>query len=400
MASTADVLIVGAGIIGASIASSLARRGTSVLILDPAPASGSSLGNAGLVVPSYATPMSTPANLKEGVTSLRSDHSAVTFGRPLTAATLSWLPRFAAQCRPGRVARDTKILVESAQRSMELYKKLAAEDGLNLGLREQGWLWLATQPNTRQALPTVMKALSQAGGKGRVVTRAEALEIEPGLSPDIEGGIWFPHEGVLDPEKATRIFLQDACQHGAQLLRESVQSVERHGNFIAAVHTNRQRLQAKQLVMATGAASREAGKLFGISVPIEPGYGWSLTFADPQGSLQRPLMGMEDHVVVSPIPGRIRLTGGMQFGGKKLTHPPQREIQRLVDATRRFFPTLEELELETTWFGARPMTPSGVPVVKRIKGSNLVVAAGHGPLGVTLAPSTAQDVTNMLLVES
>lgn len=394
----ADVAIIGAGIIGAGVASALSRRGLDVILLDPTPGLGSSLGNAGLVVPSYATPMSTPGNLWEGIRSFGSDAAPVAFARPLGLETIKWLAGFAAACRPARVKRDTELLHGLATRSLDRYVQLR-DEGLDLGVREQGWLWLSTGEGNLESLHNSAGRMREAGATCEVVDRAAASELQSGLGERVSSGVWFPNEAFLDPAEATRRWMQDATEHGAQVIREQVIGAERDGNSLTSVRTATRTVSAKQFVLATGATSREVGKLLGVNIPIEPGYGWSVTLDDPEGTVDRALMGMEDHVVISPLPGRVRITGGMRFGGLGGNNPRDSDIKALRDHAQAVVPALSGLKEESRWQGARPMTASGVPIIKRIGQGNLIVAAGHGPLGITLAPTTVDSTVDMIQQE-
>ena len=393
-----DVAIIGGGIIGSGLASSLSRSGLNVVVIDPTPGQGSSLGNAGLIVPSYSTPMSTPANLWEGVRSFGSEHSAVTFARPMGIETLKFLAKFTASCRPGRVKRDTAKLHSMATRSLQRYLDLQ-DDGLDLGVQVQGWLWLSSQQNNFSQLEADSTRMQSAGATCEVVGRDQALELQPELDSGVSGGIWFSKEAFLDPQEASRRWLADAVSYGAKVLKTSVTGFRKSGSRISELITAQGSVTAKQVVLATGADSRTVGKLLDVNIPVEPGYGWSATLADPQSKVTRALMGMEDHVVISPMPGRVRITGGMRFGSFGGSVPADKDIDQLRTQASRVVPALAALEELDRWQGARPMTPSGVPIIERRGHENLVVAAGHGPLGVTLAPVTV-DIAGQLVQES
>lgn len=393
--ANADVLIVGGGIVGAGLASTLSRRGLDVVLVDPHVGEGASAGNAGMVVPSYATPMSTPENLGTAVRSLGSRSAAVNFGWPLGVRTLGWMGRFALTCRPRRVKRDTAVLHRLASESLDLYRQMR-DEGLDLGVRECGWLWLTTSQE-QSSLSRTIRGLRQAGAICEQMGADEVHEVQSGLGPSVAGGVWFPHESVLDPAKATSTLLDDAVEHGARIVREEVGGVHREGNGVAAVRAGGHVLSAEQFVVAAGAASRDVGRLFGVRVPIEPGYGWSVTLDDHAGVLRHALMSVEDHVVISPLPGRVRVTGGMQFGGRGGRRPRSGDIRDLRRAAETVMPSLGALPEESRWQGARPMTASGLPIVRRAGATNIVVAAGHGPLGMTLAPSTVRTAARELL---
>lgn len=388
------VLVVGGGIVGSATALALARAGYQTTVVDPAPGAGASAGNAGLVVPSYATPMSTPANLGAGLRALGGGGGGPALALPLGPATASWLVRFALACRPGRVRRDTVRLHRLAQESHEAYYRLQSE-GLDLRLRRAGWLWVTTRGSAGRLAADAAR-LRAAGATCDVVDADGVRALEPAVGGPARAGLWFPDESVVDPSRACAALLGAAVEGGAVVRATSVLEVDRREGRVRSVLTGQGRLEVDHVVLATGASTRAVGRMFGVRAPVEPGYGWSLTLAGG-GVVQRALMDLDDHVVISPFGDAVRVTGGMEFGGRPGASPRPEALQHLRDVATRLVPRLAELEEVRSWRGARPMTPSGVPVVGRRRGTaNVVVAAGHGPLGVTLAPSTAAGVLAVL----
>ncbi|HYH35096.1 MAG TPA: FAD-dependent oxidoreductase [Nocardioides sp.] len=389
------VVVVGAGIIGAAVARDLAASGRRVTVLDTSPGTGSTAGNAGLVVPSYATPMSTPENLLAGLRSLGRPSAPLTFALPLGPATVGWLLRFVLACRPARVRRDTAELHRLARWSHDAYHAMQ-RDGLDLGLRRAGWLW-ASSVEPPDGLRRTAERLRRAGATCEVLDAPGARALEPGLGDVVTSGLWFPEESVLDPGRASAALLADAVARGARLRTEKVVGVERRGRRVHAVRTDHGVIEAERFVLATGARVRGTARLFGLRVPVQPGYGWSVTLGGGRDVVQHALMDLERHVVISPMGDQVRITGGMEFGGRPGSPPRSAALEHLREAGFTLVPGLRRLEQVDAWRGARPMTPSGLPVVGRRRGApNVVVAAGHGPLGITLAPSTARRVVEVL----
>jgi len=390
-----QVVVIGGGIIGVSAARELVLAGHEVTLVDEGVAAGSSAGNAGLLVPSYATPMSTPQNLLAGVSSFGREGSPLTLSAPVRPSTAAWLARFALACRPGRVRRDTARLLELARWSHDAYHRLQ-DEGLDLGLRRSGWLWTSTAAEPA-ALRRTASRLRAAGAVCEVVDAEGAHALEPGLAQDVRAGIWFPEESVLDPATATRALFDDARRHGVRWEPARVLGCRRSAGRVQAVRTTRGDVEADHVVIATGADTRAVGRLFGLRVPIEAGYGWSVTLRDDVGVLAHPLLDVERHVVISPLRGQVRITGGMELGGRPGSTPRPQDVQRLQEVGRALVPALGGLEQVAAWRGARPMTASGLPLVEGARGlAGVTVAAGHGPLGMTLAPSTARRVVQQV----
>ncbi|WP_232665217.1 NAD(P)/FAD-dependent oxidoreductase [Pseudonocardia sp. TRM90224] len=392
-----DVAVVGAGIVGAAVAYELACAGASVVVLDPVPGRCSSAGNAGLVVPSYSVPMSNPAVLLSGLRALLGGDPSVTLARPLTARTVGWLLRFAWAARPGRAWRDAGTLRGLATRSRALYDEFAAAEGVDLGLRNAGFLHVARDPAVLRSEQRTAKGLARLGVRHEVLDPAAVAGLEPGLDVSgIAGAVRFPDDAALDPERVTAAYTDAAVRHGAQLRRQTVIGVRWSGERVEAVRTEAGWVRASAFVVATGAESATVGRIFGARLPVEPGYGWSLTLPAGGPLLVHALMCADEHVVINAGPDRVRLTGGMQFGGRASDPPPPGAVAALRAAATRVLPALAEIpDAGTAWRGARPMTPSGIPMLRRAAG-NVVVATGHGTLGMTLGPVTGRAVATLL----
>jgi D-amino-acid dehydrogenase len=396
----ADVVVIGAGVVGAFVARRLARAGADVVLVDPAPATGASAGNAGMLVPSFCLPMANPGVLRDAVRALTGRSPAVSLGHPLRPVSLRWLAGFAVASRPGRALRDAHHLVGLADGAADAYAEVADSEGLDVGLRRTGWLHVCRDPAVLSTQVRAAERLEGLGVRHEVLDAAGLRQCEPGLATDLAGGVLYPGDAALDPSAATRAVLTGALRAGARLRQARVTAVEKGSTGrVRAVGTSAGRLEGDAFVLAAGTASREVGRLFGVRLPIEPGYGWSITVPTsgspgPVGS--RALMAADDHVVVNPGARQVRVTGGMEIGGRPSAAPSPAAVAALRASAERLLPALAALPAGAVWRGARPMTPTGLPIIGPA-GRNVVVATGHGTLGMTLAPATARAVEALLM---
>ena len=395
-----DVAVVGAGIVGSWIALELSTRGARVVVMDPRPGGGSSSGNAGLLALSYCRPVVSRAALADALRSAFSRHPAVSLRRPLSASTLRWLAALAATGRrPPDVERMARLHTMAVQ-SLDRYAELADRDGLDLGLRRDGWLWLHTSARSLDAAARSAGELAPIGIAADVLDARQAAEAQPGVGPRVAGALFYPDDASLDPAAATEAVLDAARRSGAEVLTEPALAIDQTPRRAGTIRGTASRVEAAEVVLAAGAQTAGIARLLGVRVPVVAGHGWSLTLPTPQPLVARPLSHADRHVVVTPLPGRVRITGGMEFGGRADDPPALRSVQALRDAATEILPGLGALGPGSVWRGARPMTTSGMPVVERLDGfDNVTVAAGHGTLGVTLAPSSATAVADLLVGE-
>lgn len=388
-----DVVAVGGGVVGSCVAYLLARAGIGVVVVDPGPGQGASAGNAGLVVPSYILPMSNPDTLTAGLRSLLGKgKGSLTW--PLSAHTVAWLAKFVLASRPGRAWRDARALIALAESSRRCYQELRSE--LDFPLRETGFLHLVRDRRVLAAELRTARKLAAIGVRFEALDSDALAALEPGLAGGFIGAIRYPDDASLDPERTTQAFADAAVRHGAVFRTERVVGVRTVAGRIDAVETTGGTIAARAFVLSAGAESAAVSRLFGIRLPVEPGYGWSLTLPAQGLVLRHAVQLADEHVVVNSGPDRIRLTGGMEFGGPASAAPRPEAIATLRAVAEVAIPAIRDIaDPGTAWRGARPMTPTGMPIIRQV-GHNLVAATGHGPLGITLAPATGRIVADLL----
>ncbi|MET8852049.1 FAD-dependent oxidoreductase [Amycolatopsis sp. NPDC004625] len=397
MGSThADVAVVGGGIIGSCAAFYLARSGADVLVLDPAPGTGASAGNAGMLVPSQSVPFANPATAAAWLSTLARRDSPVTVRRPLSPSLALWIAGSLFEARPWRASRATRLLYHLARKSLQLYEELADAEGIDLRLRSTGSLRVFRTEAAFRQQSRVLRTLAGFEAEFDVLGPRALRDAEPDLRPELAGAIGFPHDRSLDPARATLAIADAARAHGASFRAETVVGARRAHGRVHAVATDRGTVTAAWFVIAAGAASARVGRFFGARIPVQPGYGLSVTYPADRPLLRHSVLLEEAHIVINSGSRSVRLTTGMEFGGRPRDAPPADAGPRLDAAARAFVPTLPPRDTAgAPWRGGRPMTPSGLPRVGRI-GENVIAATGHGTLGMTLGPVTGHLVSSLV----
>ncbi|TMJ95084.1 MAG: FAD-binding oxidoreductase [Actinobacteria bacterium] len=396
-----DVLVIGGGAIGAACTFELARRGAEVTLLERGSelGSGCSAGSAGLLCPSHAAPLATPAALRLGLRwMLRADSPFYLRPRP---GVLPWLALFAAACRPRRAAAATRLVRALATESLALHRMLAEEEELGTGFDQRGVLNVyETEAGLAAGRAEAEEYAADAGLPVRLLGADEARGLEPALGPSIRGATYFPEEAHCDSLRFVRALGEAAAQAGADV-RTSIEvlGLRSERRRVAVVETTAGDLYPRTVVLAAGAWAGLLARELGLYLPLEGGKGYHLELDPPPQAPRLPVFVQEARVIATPLPGRLRLSGTLELAGLDLS-VDRRRVEAVARAARRALPGLEEGGVRAVWRGLRPCTPDGLPAVGRTRAAdNVVLATGHAMMGLTLAPVTGRLVAALVAEE-
>lgn len=391
-----EVLIVGAGAVGVSAAYYLHQRGYQVSLIDQGDiAAGASKENAGLVVPSHCIPFASPGAVRYGLKSLLDPASPFYIKPQPRPALLAWLNQFRRASSPGRMAHGLKVLHRLNYASKSLFDELISAHALDCGYHQAGWLFAFSSAAGFQEGREEANLLRELGVRVDVFGAPQAREFEPSLSPEIQGGVYYPDDAHLDPEAFVRA-LADWLREQGVTFRTNTKALDfdlREG-AVEAVRTDRGELHAEQIVLAAGAWTPQLLKPLGIRLLVEAAKGYSLTIPKPVGGPAVPLYLSEAKVAVTPLGDNLRFAGTLEICGLDQSINARR-VETIRRSANRYLNTALEGEAPA-WSGLRPCSPDGLPIIERIQGiSNLIVATGHCMLGITLAPVTGQLVAEI-----
>lgn len=398
MSVSPDVLVVGGGAIGAASALELARRGARVTLLERGSqlAAGCSAGNAGLICPSHAHPLSNPAALRSGVRwMLRRDSPLYVRPRP---AILPWLARFAAASTPARADAGMRVIRSLGLASLELHAGLAAA-GINTGFTRRGILNVY---ETEPGFATGRREADLHAGAGlqsEQMAADRARAIEPALVGPLAGAVLYPDEAHCDPEQFVNAVGEAATEAGADIrLGVEVLGLRRDGPHKTAVDTTVGPVGAGTVVVAAGAWTPGLVRELGIFVPVEGGKGYHIDLESRNGDPEIPVFLQEARVIATPLPGRLRIAGTLELSGLDLDVDRAR-LAAILRAVRRVL-RFEGRRTVGIWRGLRPCAPDGLPIVGRPpEHESVVLATGHAMMGLTLAPVTGRLVAETVLGE-
>lgn len=386
-------MVVGGGAIGVCCAYELAQRGVGVTLLERGEelASGASSGNAGLLCPSHSAPIANPDSVRNGLRWMLSPDSPF-YLRPRPSVA-PWLARFVKASTPARAAAGTRIIRELSLASLDLHAELAA-GGLATGFERRGIL------NVYETDAAFALAGAHAEGTGLTVgilDRNETRDLEPAVGDRVAGSVYYPDEAHCDPIAFVYAVARAAREAGATIETDAAVHRLRRSNGGIAVDWNRGKLRARTLVLAAGAWTSQLAAPLGVFLPQEGGKGYHLDLARDPRDPRIPVSFDEAHVIATPLPDRLRLSGTLELAGLDTSISRARvdAIRRAAARVLRIDDTRPELE---TWAGLRPCTPDGLPVIGRPFGVEpLVLATGHARKGLSLAPITGKLVAELIV---
>lgn len=392
--SASQIAVVGAGVVGCAVAHSLAKAGHQVLVLDRADpgTGGASYGNAGHIAAELVQPLPSRELLFGFWREL------FAFGGPvdLPVRRIGGLAFWAAHFSRAAFRREinTHHLAPLVRTAATEFERFVRELGCPELLRRQGHyqVWFGAK--------AAAKADREAADMARlavptVPVRTELLQaVARGAKAASIAGLEFPDSAhVVDPQQVVKAALHSAVQRGAKFERAEVRALNAVAGGIE-VATGSAVRTFDSVVVCAGAWSEPLLKPFGLRAPLEPAYGYHVELAEQGVYFEAPLVYMDQKVLVTPMTGRVRASGFVEFSGPGSSPDPRKP--------RRLRRTLQSLGYRCesegpSWRGPRPVLPDYLPGIGRAPGPHrLFYAVGHQHIGLTMAPVTAELVASLV----
>jgi D-amino-acid dehydrogenase len=393
-----DILIVGGGVIGVCSAYYLARRGYQVTVIDQGEiGSGSSYGNAGLIVPSHLVPLAAPGALAQGLKWMLDVESPFYIRPRLNKDLITWLWRFRAACREAPLRRALPVMRHLGFASADLYQELIADEHLDCHYQQAGLLMLYRTRHGFEEGEKEARLLQEYDVPLELLTGQEVHEREPAVDSHLQGGIYFFKDAHLDPAMFVQALARRVQAMGGRLRpgTELLGFDNRQGH-IAMVRTTRGDIQPQQVVLAAGAWSPGLARALGLHLPIQPAKGYSITMRQLEPGLRIPLLLGEARVAVTPMGPQLRYAGTLELAGMDFSINRRRVDAITRSAAAYLNSSMASLPLLEIWRGMRPCTPDGLPIIGRASSlQNLIVATGHATVGMALGPITGSLVAQL-----
>ncbi len=396
----AEILIIGGGIIGLTSAFYLQKSGHQITILDKGDLlDNCSSGNAGMIVPSHFVPLAAPGMVKQGIRWMFDSKSPFYVKPSLSPNLISWGLKFLKHANDKHVQDSAVPLRDLSLLSKKLYQELEHEAGFNFGLVDKGILMFYKTEKAGEEEAHLAKKANELGLDMQVLSAAECKKLQPELNLDVLGAVHYRCDAHLYPNKLVVGLINYLKTNGAKIIQNQlVTRIETANNKISKVFTGQKEWTADQYIIAGGSWSPAIAQMVNLKVPMLPGKGYSFMVPEPTNRMTIPALLAEARVAITPMNGQIRYGGTMELD-KINTRINMKRVQGIVESIPKYFPDLKpEIPAEKDiWFGFRPASPDGLPYIGRpYQFKNLIIATGHGMMGLSLAPATGKLVSEIM----
>jgi D-amino-acid dehydrogenase len=403
-----DVAIVGAGVVGLSVAWFLQERGVTVTVYDAdRAAGGASWGNAGWLTPALTAPLPEPAVLRYGLRSALKPSSPVFVPPRLDPALWRFLSGFARHCTDRHWQRGMGAYAPLNRQAIRAFADLADAGATPRPHQARPFLACYRTLGEATAMMEELRRFERAGQRVRFdyLTGPQVQEAQPGLSDDVAAALSIHGQQYIHPPQFVAALAQSVIARGGKV-REwlRINDVDTEPNAVWLTDVDHLRHRHDAVVLATGATLGRLARPFGVRRLVQAGRGYSFTVTGPEvpagpvyfpnqriacTPLHEPVYPIGDPPYGEENTELLRVAGMMEFR-RPDESLDRRRIRAIVDTLR---PLLNGVDLDLRrdeWVGSRPCTTDGLPLIGATRSGRVFVAGGHGMWGVALGPITGK----------
>ena len=386
------ICVLGAGVIGVSTAYALGRLGHDVTVIDKAPdvAMGASYANGAQLSYSYIDPLASPTTLKKLPSYLLGRDKALQLKFRPDLDYMRWGLSFLKNCSPSLFESnrtERQVLADLSRNALESFEK---DMPVRFTPTGRGKLVLA------QTLAEYNAMKKDEGFVGP----ERCLEIEPGLKSwarPILGGIYSKTDYALNTVEYCKTLktLAESKFGVKYYFGERVSKLISKNGRVIAIETDKKRYTADKIIMCLGNDALSLLRPLGISLPIYSIQGYSLTLTSKESSPRISVTDLKNKIVYANLGDKFRIAGFVDVNQRSENN--DRRLDLLLKIARETWPGVADFDGSIEkWTGARPMMPSGVPVIGESTVEGLYLNLGHGSLGYTFAAGSAMRIANFI----
>ncbi len=390
-------VVIGAGIVGASCAWHLQRKGRQVTLIDPElPGDSCSYGNASCIATSGLVPLSVPGIIKKVPGWLMDPLGPVTLRPKDFPGLIPWFWKF------WRVCNMQKVEEIAAAQALLMHTVLADWDDILAAVgagqlkQSPGAIHLYDTEKEYQDDQWQFDLNRRLGFEHQRLSSADLKSLVPELK--LENGVALmvsDWHHLVDPAKATARIAEDCMRNGGRWIQDRVNAVNASESGISLKTESGETLEADQIVVAAGAWSNALAEQLDYTVPLIAERGYHSQIGKPAIELKHPVMSLTRHFVMTPLEGGLRVAGTAEFAALD-AKPDYRRAKVLLELAGHYLDGLKTDEV-TEWMGQRPAMPDSLPVISvSPRHKNVFYAFGHGHYGITQGPTTGRIIADMM----
>jgi len=365
--------------------------GFDVTIIDrQAPGEGASFGNASHIATASVIPQATPGIVRQTLKLLRDPNGPLIVHPGYVARNLPWFLRFLANGSSDKMVKGATAMAGMMGKAWESWLPLLDDASARHLLRQSGALHVFRTHAALAGARVSYELRRKLGVASNELDAAAALALEPALSPEIAGAVHIPSMGyVTDTLSLSHHLAARIARAGGKIERATATAVDNKG-----VTTDQGRLDADLVVLAAGAWSKRFASQLGFSMPLVSERGYHVMLAAGSSSITMPLLLVERKVAVTPMQHGIRLASIAEFTGPDAPANHER-ASTIFRGLNGWAKGLDSNPI-SHWVGPRPSVPDSRPILGRAPGApNVLLACGHGHLGLTLAALTGSVIADL-----
>lgn len=402
MASVAGerAVVVGGGVVGAACAYYLSLTGRPVTVIDKgAFGRACSHGNCGYVSPSHILPVCQPGVVGSTLRSMFRKNSPFYLKPRFDPALWSWMYQFARRCNQKDMLQTGHALHALLFSSRDLWGEVVKlPEFADCEWEDKGLLFVFLDHEHFDHYAEVNSLLTKEYGVSADPIDLSALQkLEPALKPHVAGAWHYRCDAHLRSDRVMQSWKQLLLKQGIEIREQcEFKSFLQDNGGVRGIETSSGPIEAGQVIVAAGAWTPLLQNQLKCRVPVQPGKGYSITMARPERCPKYPMIFEQHRVAVTPFHSGYRLGSTMEFAGYDATLNRTR-LKILTEGAKHYLHTPTAEPLQEEWFGWRPMSCDGRPIIGRVPAfKNVWLATGHSMLGLSMATGTGRLLTEMI----
>lgn len=403
------VVIIGAGIVGVSTAIWLQRKGIDVVLVDKGgPASGTSYGNAGVLAAASVVPVTVPGLIGKAPKMLLDKSQPLFLNWSYLPRLMPWLPRYLSHCNPKQVHRIATALAPVLRDCLADHRALASGTPAEGYISAADYVYAYRGKEHFDADSFAWDTRRQHGFEWSELDAGSYREYDPAFGDEVGYAACVHNHGrISDPGEYVHALAAHIKNDGGEIVQAEFRDFVVRKNKIHAItvsevksngDTTESVIDCDAAVVATGVWSKALLKKLGLHIPMESERGYHIELYEPSVMPAMPTMIAAGKFVMTPMQGRLRMAGMVEFAGLEAGANKQP-----LDFLRRY---LSELMPDLTWseskewLGHRPAPSDSVPLIGELPGTKGVyVGFGHQHVGLSGGPKTGQLLSQLICGE-